>query len=65
MKLLDLCSSIFLSLLCEFDTTNPLADSTGELLSAFQKTSAQFGKDFYTEQNFVLEGKAFAEYQVN
>ena len=46
MKLLDLCSSIFLSLLCEFDTTNPLADSTGELLSVFQKTSAQFGKDF-------------------
>ena len=52
-KLLDLCSCICLSLMCDLNITNPLAHSTGELLSAFQKTSAQFGKDFYTERNFV------------
>ena len=45
-KLLDLCSCIFLSLLYDLNITNPLVHSTGELLSAFQKTSAQFGKDF-------------------
>lgn len=52
-KLLDLCFCIFLSLLCDLNITNPLEHSTGELLSAFQKTSAQFGKDFYAERNFV------------